>query len=42
MDWQIAIDRNREALLSIIVVLMPMLGLVKGGREWWRFADLSP
>ncbi|MGL4490032.1 MAG: hypothetical protein ACRCU5_11385, partial [Rhizobiaceae bacterium] len=31
MNWQIAIDKNREALLSIIIVLMNSLGLVKGG-----------
>jgi hypothetical protein len=32
MNWQIAIDRNREALLSIIIVLMKSLGLVHDGR----------
>ena len=31
MDWQVAIDRNRTALLSIIVALMKTLGLVDGG-----------
>jgi hypothetical protein len=32
MDWQLAIDKNRDKLLSIIVVLMKSLGLVDGGR----------
>ncbi|MGL4489993.1 MAG: hypothetical protein ACRCU5_11190, partial [Rhizobiaceae bacterium] len=31
MNWQVAIDRNREKLLSIIIALMASLGLVKGG-----------
>jgi hypothetical protein len=31
MDWQLAIDRNRTALLTIIVALMKSLGLVEGG-----------
>jgi hypothetical protein len=31
MNWQIAIGRNREALLSIIIVLMRSLGLTQGG-----------
>lgn len=31
MDWQIAITRNREALITIIDVLMKTLGLVSGG-----------
>ncbi|MGL4490450.1 MAG: hypothetical protein ACRCU5_13510 [Rhizobiaceae bacterium] len=31
MNWQIAIDANREKLLSIIITLMSSLGLVKGG-----------
>ncbi|MGL4489154.1 MAG: hypothetical protein ACRCU5_06905 [Rhizobiaceae bacterium] len=31
MNWQVAIDKNREKLLSIINVLMASLGLVKGG-----------
>jgi hypothetical protein len=32
MDWQLAIDKNREKLLSIIFGLMASLGLVDGGR----------
>jgi hypothetical protein len=31
MDWTIAIDRNREKLLAIIIALMKSLGLVDGG-----------
>ncbi|MGL4491037.1 MAG: hypothetical protein ACRCU5_16475 [Rhizobiaceae bacterium] len=31
MNWQVAVDRNREALLSIIIALMKSLGLVQGG-----------
>lgn len=31
MDWQIAISRNRDALLGIIVALMKTLGLADGG-----------
>jgi hypothetical protein len=31
MDWQLAINRNREALLLIVVALMKSLGLVDGG-----------
>ncbi|MGL4488157.1 MAG: hypothetical protein ACRCU5_01775, partial [Rhizobiaceae bacterium] len=31
MNWQVAIDANREKLLSIIIALMASLGLVKGG-----------
>jgi hypothetical protein len=31
MDWQLAISRNREALLVIIVALMKSVGLVDGG-----------
>ncbi|MGL4488512.1 MAG: hypothetical protein ACRCU5_03605 [Rhizobiaceae bacterium] len=50
MDWQVAIDRNREKLLSIIVMLMKTLGLVTGGmlttlpRHLYRkaFAILRP
>lgn len=32
MNWPLAIDRNREALLTIIVALMASLGLGDGGR----------
>ena len=32
MDWSLVIDRNRKALLTIIVTLMASLGLVGGGR----------
>lgn len=32
MNWIIAIDRNRNALLSIIFLLMKSLGLVDGGK----------
>ena len=32
MDWPLVIDRNRTALLTIIVALMGSLGLVAGGR----------
>ncbi len=32
MDWPLVIDRNRTALLTIIVALMVSLGLVSGGR----------
>lgn len=32
MDWQLVIDRNRTALLAIIVALMGSLGLETGGR----------
>jgi hypothetical protein len=32
MDWPLVIDRNRIALLTIIVALMASLGLVSGGR----------
>ena len=32
MDWPLVIDRNRTALLTIIVALMASLGLVSGGR----------
>lgn len=32
MDWPLVIDRNRTALLTIIVALMASLGLVAGGR----------
>lgn len=32
MDWPLAIDRNRTALLAIIEALMASLGLVGGGR----------
>jgi hypothetical protein len=32
MDWPLAIDKNREKLISIIVALMASLGLVDGGR----------
>jgi hypothetical protein len=32
MDWQLAIDKNREKLLSIILALMASLGLVEGGK----------
>ena len=32
MDWPLVIDRNRKALLTIIVALMASLGLVGGGR----------
>jgi hypothetical protein len=34
MDWPLVIDRNRTALLTIIVALMGSLGLVSGGL--WR------
>jgi hypothetical protein len=32
MDWQLAIDKNREKLLRIILALMASLGLVDGGK----------
>jgi hypothetical protein len=32
MDWQLVIDRNRTALLAIIVALVASLGLTDGGR----------
>ncbi len=32
MDWPLAIDKNREKLISIIVALMASLGLVDGGK----------
>ncbi|MGL4488782.1 MAG: hypothetical protein ACRCU5_04985 [Rhizobiaceae bacterium] len=32
MDWQPAIDKNREKLMRIIVALMASLGLVAGGK----------
>ena len=32
MDWPLVIDRNRTALLTIIVALMVSLGLVSGGK----------
>ncbi|MGL4489064.1 MAG: hypothetical protein ACRCU5_06430 [Rhizobiaceae bacterium] len=32
MNWQVAIDRNRDALLSIIIALMKSLGLAHGGK----------
>ncbi len=32
MDWPLVIDRNRTALMTIIVALMVSLGLVSGGR----------
>jgi hypothetical protein len=32
IDWQLAITRNREALLTIIVALMKSIGLVDGGQ----------
>ncbi len=32
MDWLLVIDRNRTALLTVIVALMGSLGLVSGGR----------
>ena len=32
MDWPLVIDRNRTALMTIIVALMASLGLVSGGR----------
>lgn len=32
MDWQLVIDRNREALLILLVALMASLGLKSGGR----------
>ena len=32
MDWPLVIDRNRNALMTIIVALMASLGLVSGGR----------
>lgn len=31
MDWPLAIDKNRERLLRIVIALMASLGLVKGG-----------
>lgn len=31
MDWQLAIDINRKALLRILIALMASLGLVEGG-----------
>jgi hypothetical protein len=31
MDWQLAISRNREALTTIIVALIKLLGLTDGG-----------
>ncbi len=32
MDWPLAIDKNREKLLRIILALMASLGLVDGGK----------
>ncbi len=32
MDWPLAIDKNREKLLRIILALMASLGLVNGGK----------
>jgi hypothetical protein len=32
MDWQLAIDKNREKLLRIILALMASLGLIDGGK----------
>jgi hypothetical protein len=32
MDWQLAITRNRDALLTIIIALMKSVGLVTGGQ----------
>jgi hypothetical protein len=32
MDWQLAITRNRDALLTIIIALMKSVGLVAGGQ----------
>jgi hypothetical protein len=32
MDWHLAITRNREALLTIILALMKSIGLVDGGQ----------
>ncbi|MGL4488207.1 MAG: hypothetical protein ACRCU5_02030 [Rhizobiaceae bacterium] len=32
MDWPLAIDKNREKLLRIIIALMASLGLVRGGK----------
>jgi hypothetical protein len=32
MDWPLVIDRNRKALLTIIVTLMASLGVLGGGR----------
>ncbi len=32
MDWPLVINRNRTALMTIIVALMGSLGLVGGGR----------
>ena len=32
MDWPLVIDRNRTALMTIIVALMASLGLAGGGR----------
>jgi hypothetical protein len=32
VDWQLAIDKNREKLLQLIIVLMKSLGLVDGGK----------
>jgi hypothetical protein len=32
MDWQLVIDRNREALLALITALMASLGLKAGGK----------
>lgn len=31
MDWPLAIDKNRERLMRIVIALMASLGLVKGG-----------
>ncbi len=32
MDWPLAIDKNREKLINIIVALMASLGLTDGGK----------
>jgi hypothetical protein len=31
MDWELAIDRNRKALLTIVLALMASVGLRAGG-----------